>query len=79
MMAGAKLAWRVVTDYATFGWVCDVYIDEGYRGLGIGKWPMATILAPPDLQGIRRFMLATRDAHGLCRQFGFNPLDAPEN
>ena len=69
---------RVVTDYATFAWLCDVFIDEAYRGRGFGKWLMATILSHPDLQGLARFLLATRDAHGLYRQFGFATLGAPE-
>ncbi len=69
---------RVVTDYATFAWLCDVFVDEAYRGQGIGKWLMATVLEHPDLRDIRRFLLATRDAHGLYRQFGFADLNAPE-
>jgi GNAT superfamily N-acetyltransferase len=69
---------RVVTDYATFAWVCDVFVDEQYRGRGIGKWLMATLVSHPDLQGLRRFLLATRDAHGLYAQFGFAGLSAPE-
>lgn len=69
---------RVVTDYATFSWLCDVFIDERSRGQRIGKWLMATILSHPRLQGLRRFLLATRDAHGLYSQFGFAPLPVPE-
>lgn len=69
---------RIVTDYATFAWLCDVFVDEAYRGQGIGKWLMATILDHPGLARIRRFLLATRDAHGLYRQFGFIDLNAPE-
>ena len=69
---------RVVSDYTTFAWLCDVFIHEDYRGRGIGKWLMETILAHPDLQGLRRFLLATRDAHGLYRQYGFTPLENPE-
>jgi GNAT superfamily N-acetyltransferase len=69
---------RVVTDYATFAWLCDVFVDEQYRGQGIGKWLMATIMVHPRLQGLRRFLLATRDAHGLYSQFGFEPLPMPE-
>lgn len=69
---------RLVTDYATFAWLCDVFVDEAYRGQGIGKWLVATTLGHPSLAGIRRFMLATRDAHGLYRQFGFVDLNAPE-
>ena len=68
---------RVVTDHATFAWLCDVYILEEYRGRGIGKWLMETILARPDLQGMRRFLLATRDAHELYSRYGFTPLHNP--
>ena len=69
---------RVVTDYATFAWLCDVFIDKAYRGQNLGKWLMKSILDHPDLQGLRRFLLATRDAHGLYSQFGFEPLKNPE-
>jgi GNAT superfamily N-acetyltransferase len=69
---------RVVTDFSTVAWLCDVFVDEQYRGRGIGKWLMATILAHPDLKDVWRFLLATRDAHGLYRQFGFVPLMAAE-
>ncbi|MCB0568970.1 MAG: GNAT family N-acetyltransferase [Phaeodactylibacter sp.] len=69
---------RVVTDRATFGYLADVFIDEAYRGQGLGKWFIATILAHPELQGLRRWMLATRDAHGLYAQNGFTPLKKPE-
>jgi GNAT superfamily N-acetyltransferase len=65
---------RVITDEATFAYLCDVFIDEAYRGQGLSKWLMETIMAYPSLQGLRRFMLATRDAHGLYRQFGFSEL-----
>jgi GNAT superfamily N-acetyltransferase len=65
---------RVITDEATFGYLGDVFIDEAYRGKGLSKWLVETILAYPGLQGLRRFMLATRDAHGLYRQFGFSEL-----
>lgn len=69
---------RLITDFATWAWLEDVFIDEAYRGQGIGKWLIATILSYPDLQGVHHIMLATRDAHGLYRQFGFTPLHAPE-
>ena len=65
---------RVVTDRATFGWICDVFVDEDWRGQGLGKALMAYLAAHPDLQGFRRLHLATRDAHGLYAQFGFTPL-----
>jgi len=69
---------RVVTDYATFAWLCDVFVDEAYRGQGIGKWLVATVVSHPDLEGVRRFLLNTRDAHGLYHQFGFTPLNTPD-
>jgi GNAT superfamily N-acetyltransferase len=68
---------RVVTDCATFAYLADVYILEPHRGQGLSKRLMEYVLAHPDLQGLRRFMLATRDAHGLYRTFGFTPLSDP--
>ena len=65
---------RVITDTATFAYLADVFIDENFRGRGLSKWLMEVIINHPDLQGFRRFMLATRDAHGLYSQFGFTPL-----
>ena len=69
---------RVVTDFATFAWLCDVFIDEAYRAKNLGKWLMESILGHPDLQGLRRFLLATRDAQGFYSQFGWEPLKNPE-
>ena len=69
---------RVVSDYTTFAWLCDVFIHEDYRGFGLGKWLMETVHSHPELQGIRRWMLATKDAHGLYSQFGWVPLAPPE-
>lgn len=70
---------RVVTDYATFAWLCDVFIDETCRGLGLGKRLVQTVMAHPELQGLRNFILATRDAHELYRRYGgFEPLPVPE-
>ena len=69
---------RVITDEATFAYLADVFIDEQYRGRGLSKWLVQTILGYPSLQGLRRFMLATRDAHGLYSQFGFEPLSQPD-
>ena len=69
---------RVVTDHATFGYIADVFILDEYRGKGLSKWLMEEIIKHPGLQGLRRWMLATRDAHGLYAQFGFLPLDKPE-
>lgn len=65
---------RMITDKATFAYLADVFIDEAYRGKGLSKWLMEEILNHPDLQGLRRMMLATRDAHGLYAQYGFIPL-----
>jgi GNAT superfamily N-acetyltransferase len=69
---------RVVTDRATFAWIADVYIEAGHRGHGLGKRLVAAILGHPELQGLRRWMLGTADAHGLYRQFGFDGLARPE-
>ena len=69
---------RVITDMATFAYLADVFIDEKYRGLGLSKWLMETIMAHPNLQGFRNWQLATRDAHGLYAKFGFKQLDNPE-
>ena len=62
---------RVVTDRASFAYLCDVYVLEAYRGRGLGKWLIETVMAHPDLQGLRRFQLVTRDAHGLYSRHGF--------
>lgn len=70
---------RVVTDYATFAWLCDVFILEEVQGHGLGKWLVETITSEPTMQQVRRFLLATRDAHELYRRYGgFEPLQAPE-
>jgi GNAT superfamily N-acetyltransferase len=68
---------RVITDRSTFAYLCDVYVLEDYRGQGLGKKLMKAVCAHPDLQGVRRFVLVTRDAHGLYDQFGFTPLKDP--
>jgi GNAT superfamily N-acetyltransferase len=68
---------RVITDRATFAYLSDVYILETYRGRGLAVWLMETVMAHPDLQGLRRFSLTTRDAHGLYRRFGFADLAEP--
>jgi GNAT superfamily N-acetyltransferase len=65
---------RVVTDFATFAWLADVFIAEAQRGQGLGKKLVPAILAHPGLQGLRRFLLGTRDAHSLYARFGFVPL-----
>jgi len=69
---------RVVTDYATFAWVADVFVLEEFRGLGLSKWLMEVMTTHPDLQAFRRWALATKDAHGLYRRFGFYELKHPE-
>ena len=69
---------RVVTDFATFAWLADVFIVEEQRGRGFSKELVTAVLEHPRLQGLRRFMLGTRDAHGLYAQFGFKPLAHPE-
>jgi N-acetylglutamate synthase-like GNAT family acetyltransferase len=65
---------RMVTDKATFAYLADVFIIEEYRGRGLSKWLMEVMMSHPDLQGLRRMILATKDAHGLYKQFGFTPL-----
>ena len=68
---------RVITDRATFAYLADVYVLEAHRGQGLAEWLMEVILAHPALQGLRRFLLVTRDAHGLYARFGFEvPADA---
>jgi N-acetylglutamate synthase-like GNAT family acetyltransferase len=69
---------RVITDSATFAYLADVFILPGERGKGLSKWLIATIMDHPQLQDLRRFTLATRDAHALYAQFGFTPFDRPE-
>ena len=77
--AGAQVGFaRVVTDYATFAWLADVFIIPEYRGRGLSKWLVEVIISHPQLQGFRRWVLATRDAHDLYRRFGFEPLPQPE-
>jgi GNAT superfamily N-acetyltransferase len=69
---------RVVTDYATYGWLCDVFVLAAHRGHGLGKALVQAVLSHPRLQTLRRFALGTQDAHGLYAQFGFKPLAAPD-
>jgi GNAT superfamily N-acetyltransferase len=69
---------RVVTDRATYAYLCDVYVLESHRGHGLGKWLIETVMAHPDLQGLRRFQLVTRDAHGLYSRHGFATPAHPE-
>lgn len=69
---------RVITDYATYAYVGDVFVLEPFRGQGLSKWLMECMTGHPDLQGLRRWVLATRDAHGLYRQFGFTEIANPD-
>ncbi len=69
---------RVVTDKATIAYIADVFILETHRGKGLSKWLMECILKHPELQGFRRWLLLTKDAHGLYNQFGFNAPEEPE-
>jgi len=69
---------RVISDFATFAYLGDVFILNDFRGRGLSKWLMETVVSHPDLQGLRRWILATRDAHGLYEQFGFTLLKLPE-
>lgn len=76
---GAQVGFgRIVTDKATFAMVADVFVLEAHRGKGLSKWLMQCIIDHPDLQGLRRLLLLTLDAHGLYAQYGFTPLAAPE-
>lgn len=70
---------RVITDKATFAYLVDVFVLENYRNLGISKLIVQAITSDPELQGLRRFMLVTSNAHGLYSQFGFEPVTKPEN
>lgn len=65
---------RVITDGATFAYICDVFVLENHRGRGLSKWLVETMLANPGLARVRRWLLATRDAHGLYARFGFMPV-----
>ena len=69
---------RVVTDYATFAYLADVFVLEDHRGRGLGKWLIEVVLSHPDLRRLRRWMLATGDAHELYRKYGFAELARAE-
>jgi len=69
---------RVISDFATFAYLGDVFVLESHRGRGLSKWLMEVILGHPDLQGLRRWSLATRDAHGLYERFGFRRPSNPD-
>ena len=69
---GAQVGFtRVISDWTTYAYLCDVYVLDAHRGSGLGVWLVETVLAHPELQGIRRLSLTTRDAHGLYEKFGF--------
>jgi GNAT superfamily N-acetyltransferase len=69
---------RCISDYATFCYLCDVYVLEAHRRRGLARAMMEVVVGHPRLQGLRRWMLVTRDAHPLYREFGFTPLGQPE-
>jgi GNAT superfamily N-acetyltransferase len=69
---------RVVTDYCTFAWLCDVIFEEAYRSKGLGRWMLQAVLDAPNLRGMRRWILATLDAHGLYADYGFTLMAHPE-
>lgn len=70
---------RIITDSATFAWLCDVYVEKSHRGRGLSKWLMECVMAHPDLKNLRRLCLATKDAHELYKQFGFEVTKTPGN
>jgi GNAT superfamily N-acetyltransferase len=70
---------RVISDYATYAYIGDVFVLDSFRGSGLGKWLMECIMQHPRLQGLRRWSLVTRDAHGLYAHFGFEPLKKHQN
>ncbi len=75
---GVQVAYaRAVTDRATFAWIADVFVLESHRGYGLGRFVVSTLLDHPELQGLRRVMLATADAHELYRSYGFEELSDP--
>jgi len=77
--SGAQVAFaRVISDFATIAYVGDVFVLDTHRGRGLGKWLMESITRHPALQNLRRWILTTRDAHGLYAQVGFTPVQSPE-
>lgn len=77
--SGEQVAFfRVVTDHATFAWLCDVFVDEAHRGRGLAQWAVAHIRDDLQAEGVYRIILATSDAHGVYAKVGFEPLAAPE-
>ncbi len=76
---GAQVGFaRVISDFATIAYIGDVFVLETHRGRGLGKWLMECIVQHPALQNLRRWILTTRDAHGLYSEFGFTPVKTPE-
>jgi len=76
---GAQVGFaRVISDFATIAYIGDVFVLDSHRGRGLGKWLMQCITQHPSLQNLRRWILTTRDAHGLYSQFGFTPVKSPE-
>jgi GNAT superfamily N-acetyltransferase len=69
---------RVITDYGTIGYLSDVFVLKSHRGKGLGKWLVSSLVEHSDLKHIRRFILATKDAHGLYEKYGFTQLNQPE-
>ena len=69
---------RVISDYASFAYLCDVFILQPFRGQGLGKWLMACVMSHPALQGLRNYLLFTKDAHGLYAHYGFTSVANPE-
>jgi GNAT superfamily N-acetyltransferase len=77
--SGAQVGFaRVISDFATIAYLGDVFVLESHRGRGLSKWMMECVMQHPKLQGLRRWILLTRDAHGLYSQFGFTPIESPE-
>ena len=77
--AGAQVGLvRIITDYATFAYLCDVYVLEEHRGHGLSKAAMDLLISHPKLQGLRRLQLITNDAHGLYARYGFKVVEHPE-
>lgn len=77
--SGAQVGFaRVISDFATIAYVGDVFVLETHRGRGLGKWLMECITQHPALQALRRWILTTRDAHGVYAQVGFTPVKFPE-
>ncbi|MDP4116298.1 MAG: GNAT family N-acetyltransferase [Bacteroidota bacterium] len=69
---------RVISDFSQIAYLADVFIVEEYRGRGLSKWLMQTIMSHPNLQGLRKWVLVTKDAHELYKKFGWQPISSPE-